>query len=259
MPLGTFAVIEGTCHSPLTVDGVSRNFRVEIVNGKHFDSPVEIAAVAAASNVGNMTAQKRYVLHGYENAFWTGAPPQPPGESEAIESDGAKQGHLFFSLRFHFRITSIEKEDGVAVSGARPIDPGFPLDQPKPGQPIPQPPLGVLGQPLGTYLIIIVGAPRGTTKGIECEVLAVNGKPVAHRTTISVPFFEVPQAHEQAILRGFENGDWRGVTSLPVSETKEAASSIFGSGFTGEEALEFCNYFAVTNWTQRLPAKTSKQ
>ncbi len=121
LPFGTFAVVEGTYHPYVKVDGFPRDFRIEIVNGKKLGEPVEISAGILISNGRNMITGKRYLLHGYENAVWVGAPLLPPGESESIESDWAKHtpgSRTFssFALQTNFQTTSIEKEDGVPAS-----------------------------------------------------------------------------------------------------------------------------------------------
>lgn len=254
LPLGTFAVVEGTYHSGIKTDGGWQNFSIEKLNGKKMEPSVGIGLFDWEEK---MTVGKRYVLHGYESAFWSGAPPLPPNESESIQSDWRKETPLPFALRTRFWVTSIEKENGVTLPDARLLDPGFSLAEPKFGQPPTEPPVGVLGLPLGTYVVITVGAPRGPTKGIECEVLELNGKTVDHRTTIAVPFFEVPSGKERAVLHGFESGDWRGATSLPTSETKEKPS-LTSSGISISQGLEFRQYFIMTNWTNRLPANPAK-
>ena len=262
LPYGTFAVIIGTYIAPTPPKKTAKMFRVEAVNGTVVEKPFVISLIFSWSP-DNMKDGAHYVLHGLEQAMWGGSPPVPAGESASLDEDWRKEPPVGpFGLGTYFRPTSIEKENGVLAPDARPLPPGYKLAEPHFPVPPGKTPIGVLGLPLGTYVHITVGAPRGPVDGIVCEVLEVNGKPVKHRTTIAVPFFGVPSGKETEVLHGFESGTWRfGLTPdwewKPRPRTSDVTAGVVTSGGSRFEPgpprkVEFDRYFTLTNWDKRI-------
>lgn len=118
LPLGTFAVIEGT-EKPTGMRLGPDDFVIEAINGKKLGHPAGIETEWSSEFPEKRTLGKRFILHGFERGTWMGSPDLPASET------GGKltQAQLAFQFIPHFVVTSIEKVDDVAVPSAKPADP----------------------------------------------------------------------------------------------------------------------------------------
>jgi len=253
LPLGTFAVIEGTCHAPAS-DNSHHNFTVNTVNGQKLSRPIEITTPDWGPT---LKPGKRYVVHGFENGGWRGSPPLPVGESTDIWDEPLKKAPPF-SFVCEFHLTSVEYEDGVPTQDACPVDPSFHLAKPDFSPHIITPPLGVTGLPLGTYMAITIGAARDPVKDRAAELFAINGKPVAQYTAIHVPSLLPPTGSTKIVVHGYESGDWNGLITAPASESKADAMHNGPPRVPDPNSISFICYFLVTNWTDRTPRPSIK-
>jgi hypothetical protein len=218
LPLGTFAVIEGTEHHTSKFWG-SEDFVIESINGKKLEHEVRIMTNWPSQLPDKRISGKRYILHGYEGGEWAGQPDGlPGGEHSGWTQSG---GFLFQQI---FAVTSVEKVDGVTVAEARPLDPKVPLAEPhfaaKPDDPRP---IGLLGLPLGTFAIIEVHSPKEVMMEMPFVIDAVNGVHMKSPRSIFIPELTLPKNTEEATVRGFETGQWAGDPVLPKSEFPSAA------------------------------------
>ena len=221
MPLGTFAVIEGTEHSTGKLSG-SDDFFIESINGIKVEHDLRIMTEWPSQLPDKRIAGKRYVLHGYERGKWEG---QPDGLPKNEPLGWTQQAG--FSFQHMFAVTSVEKIDGVTVADARPLDPKVPLAKPNfEAKRDDKRPVGALGLPLGTFAIIQARTPvRPIMIGSPFEIVNVNGKPLKNPQILTI--YGVPDAkgNELITLRGFETGAWASEPDLPKSETGRSSSS----------------------------------
>ena len=225
LPLGTFAVIEGTEHqtSKGTATGgwYSGDFVVETINGKKLDHEIGIWTDWPSQLPDKRISGKRYVLHGYEGGEWVGQPDGLPHDEPLGWTQG---GRFVYDPRF--AVTSVEKVDGVTVADARPLDPNVPLAKSDFAvKTVHSRPIGLLGLPLGTFAIIQVHLPKGPpTMEIPILIDTVNGERMKSPRHISIPDFTFPKDTEQVTLRGFETGRWSGTPFSPKSEFPSTAT-----------------------------------
>ena len=236
LPLGTFAVIEGSEHHTSKNWG-SDDFVVESINGKKVEHELRIQTDWPSQLPDKCVPGNRYVLHGYESGKWQGQPDGLPKGEPLGWTQGA--GFVFDHI---FSVTSVEQVNGVTVADARPLDPKVGLFEPDfDAKPDDARPIGILGLPLGTFAIIEVHPPpQGHFLLMErpFQVDSVNGKPLteAHYLTIrNVPW---KQGGPRVTLRGFEAGEWASQPDLPKSENP--------SGPVPQQPFRFYCDFVVT-------------
>jgi hypothetical protein len=245
LPLGTFAVIEGTEHHTSLRWG-SDDLVVEGINGKKVARDVRIMTEWPSQLPDKKIPGKRYVLHGYEKGKWEGQPDGLPKDEPLGWTQQAG-----FSFDHIFVVTSVEKVDGVTVAGARPLDPKVPLAQPKlADRPDNVRPIGVLGLPLGTFAIIQARTPhRIVNMGSPFEVDRVNGKPLDNPPTFLIRGVPETKGDERVILHGYEAGAWECEPVLPKSENP--------SGAMGLVPFHFDHEFIVTSVAKSaIPAQS---
>jgi hypothetical protein len=147
----------------------------------------------------------------------------------------------------------VETEDGVLAQNACPVDPSFKLAKPDFSHNPIIPPPGVTGLPLGTYMTITIGPALDPAKDRAYELFAINGKPVAHHTTIDIPSMAPPTGSTKFVLHGYETGSWYGLISAPESELKVENTHMGPPLLPKPYGVHFMSCFLVTNWTTRTP------
>jgi hypothetical protein len=237
LPLGTFAVIEGTEHRTSKSWG-SDDFVIETINGIRPQHELRIQTSWPSQLPDKRTGKRRYVLHGYEIGKWEGQPDGLPDD----ETVGRTQGGRFV-FQHEFQVVSVEKVDGVTVADAKPIDPKIPLAKPDFTKKIAATrPIGALGLPLGTYAKIHVLSPPPGQPTMEIPILVdtVNGQPVTPSRGITIPDFTL-EMNQEAALNGYEIGVWNGIPSLPKSELPSKPQP----NAQGDTSFRFINQFMV--------------
>jgi hypothetical protein len=234
LPLGTFAVIEGTEHHT-SKDWGSEDFVVGRINGKKVEGGLRIMTDWPSQLPDKRISGKRYVLHGYEKGKWEGQPDGLPREEPLGWTQQAG-----FSFQHIFAVTSVEKVDGVTVADARPLDPGVPLAQPDPtAKPDDVRPIGVLGLPLGTFAIIqAYTPPHPMLLESPFGVSQVNGIPLHNQPVLSIRGVPETKGNEIVTLHGYEAGEWESDPDLPKSENP--------SGTEAQQPFQFHHEFVVT-------------
>ena len=235
LPLGTFAVIEGTEHHTSMFWG-SDDFVIESINGKKVERDLRIMTEWPSQLPDKCIAGKRYVLHGYEKGTWEG---QPDGLPRDEPSGWTQQAGFLF--RHIFAVTSVEKIDGVTVADARPLDPKVPLAQPDLAAKLDNVrPIGVLGLPVGTFAIIQAHTPsRPVMLESPFEVDRVNDKTLNDPPILIIRGVPETKGDERVTLHGFEAGAWESEPALPKSENP--------SGTEVQQPFQFYHEFVVTS------------
>jgi hypothetical protein len=182
-------------------------FEIRRVNGKTLPTPRYLPVYRTRLIDG-----EHYVLHGYELGQWGGEPSLPKGETYGAQ--------VIFGFFRSFVITSIEKENGVRIPQAKPLDPSIALPVPDFEKKIDaSPPIGRLGLPLGTFAIIQVRAPhQAVLMESPFEVFSVNGKALPSPQLITIPNAKELEPGKTLTMHGFECGEWASQPPLPESE-----------------------------------------
>ncbi len=248
LPLGTFAVIEGTEHHTSKSWG-SNDFVVESINGKKVDRDARIMTDWPSRLPDKRISGKRYTLHGYEMGKWEGQPDGLPRDEPSGWTQGAG-----FPFQHIFAVTSVEKVDGVTVADARPLDPKISLARPDfAAKPDNVRPIGILGLPLGTFAIIQAHSPsRAVMLESPFEVDRVNGKPLDNPPILIIRGVPETKGDERVTLHGFEAGAWKSEPALPKSENP--------SGIEVQQSFQFFHEFVVTSVaTSPTPAQAHSE
>ena len=212
MPLGSFAVIEGTVRETNMLVG-SDDFVVASVNGIKPPHPVTIQLAASSARICELKPGSRYVLHGWEAGKWEGQP-------DGLPSDAADGNTQTRSFGFHhtFEVSSLESTNGVISPKARPVDPNGAL--PKPDfstSPDKTRPVGLLGLPLGTFVEIKAHLSDTDMFGGNFTVDSVSGVAAPKGSYIAIADVK-SKLGGVVSLHGYEAGEWGSTPSLPQSE-----------------------------------------
>jgi hypothetical protein len=242
LPLGTFAVVEGTEQATSMILG-SNDLALETINGKQVAKKLSIETDWPSDLPDKRVVGKHYLLHGYETAKWAGSPGLPAAEN-------ANQAQAVFGFFHRFVVTSIEKVDGVTVPEALPLDPKVPLAEPKIADQMDEskPPVGVLGLPLGTFAIINAHSPPPDQEVLlesPFEVEKVNGLHLKHPPTLIIRDVPTTAGNAQITLHGYEVGEWANEPNLPKSERPH--------GNQAQQGFQFYHVFVVTSQPKKSP------
>jgi hypothetical protein len=216
MPLGTFAVIEGTERATNKFVGTD-DFVVAKVNGVKPPRPVTIQI-----EYGHLQRGTRYVLHGWEAGKWEGQASGLPANA----TEGWTQS-AHFTFQHTFEISSVETTNGVLDLHAKPVDPTVPLPQPDFTKPLEEaPPVGVLGVPIGAFIDIKAHRPERVLMMQDLYVIdSVNG--VAAPKDLYLTISNVKsQPGEVVSLHGYETAQWASEPELPKSEDPDIGREV---------------------------------